>query len=175
MVDLAEEADDVAALAAPEAVPGTLGRAHVEGRAALVVERADPLEAATTGRLESDVVADDLVDPGLLTYEGDVLVSNAPGHALILGAQTTEALPWWDLPVGSETSARSWRSTRSFLSIASTDSVLSIGSVGSVLSIGSIGSALSAFSVGSFLSVGSLMSSRSVLSVMSHRRRRAIR
>ena len=84
VVDLAQEADDVAALAAPEAVPGALGGADVERRAALVVEGAQALEAAAARGLERDVVADDLVDPGPLAHEDDVLVPDPASHALIL-------------------------------------------------------------------------------------------
>ena len=62
VVDLLHERDDVAALAAAEAVVEADLRPHVERRRALVVERAEPLQRADPGRLEGDVLADDLLD-----------------------------------------------------------------------------------------------------------------
>ena len=79
MVDLAQEVDDVAALGAAEAVPEALAGGHVERRGALLVEGAQPLEAAAAGPLEGDVLAHHLVDAGPLAHQRDVLVADA-GH-----------------------------------------------------------------------------------------------
>ena len=51
----------------------------------LVVEGAQALEGAAAGRLEGDVLADDLVDAGTLAHEGDVLVADPAGHGPSLG------------------------------------------------------------------------------------------
>ena len=85
VVDLLHEGQDVAALAAAEAVPHAAARGDVEAGRPLVVERAQPLERPATGRLQGDVLADDLVDPGALAHEGDVLVADPAGHGLSLG------------------------------------------------------------------------------------------
>ena len=62
VVDLLDEADDVAALATAEAVPKTAGRRHVERGRALVVEGAEALHRAATRALERDVLADHIDD-----------------------------------------------------------------------------------------------------------------
>lgn len=91
-VDLLDEADDVATLAAPEAVPATDLRPHVERRGAFVMERAQALVRANTSRLESDVRADDLLDACALADGVDILALDQPGHAASLvgrGAEQT--------------------------------------------------------------------------------------
>src|SRR5699024_10147690 len=82
VVDLLHEGDDVAALAAAEAVPQAQVRAHVEGGAALVVERAQALHRSDAGAAQRHVLADDLVDLGPFPYRGDVLATNEPGHGV---------------------------------------------------------------------------------------------
>src|SRR6185312_13287940 len=52
VVDLLQEGEDVAVFAASEAVVAADLRSHVEARAALVVERAEPLERPDSGTLE---------------------------------------------------------------------------------------------------------------------------
>ncbi len=64
MVHLLQEAIDVTALAAAEAVVEADLRAHVEAGAALVVERAQALHRADAGGLERHVVVDDVGDVG---------------------------------------------------------------------------------------------------------------
>ena len=56
-------------------------RGDVERRGLLVVERAQALERAAAGGAERDVVADDLVDLGLLAHLRDVLLADPAGHA----------------------------------------------------------------------------------------------
>ena len=73
VLDLLDERDDVAALAAAEAVPGADGRADVEGRRLLVVERAQPLHRARTRGAQRDVLAHDVLDGRALLDERDVL------------------------------------------------------------------------------------------------------
>ena len=68
----------------PKQYQAPLAGLIVERRAALVVERAEPLQAAAAGRLERDVVAHDLVDPGPLAHEDDVLVTDPASHVVIL-------------------------------------------------------------------------------------------
>src|SRR5690606_5406849 len=57
-----QEGEDVTVFAASEAVVATDARTHVEARAALLVEWAETLERADTGRLEGHVVAHDVGD-----------------------------------------------------------------------------------------------------------------
>src|SRR5690606_15991152 len=85
-VDLLDERDDVAALAAPEAVPAPDAGAHVERRRALVVERAQALERADARRLERDVRGDDLVDPCAVADGFHVLASDQACHEASLCA-----------------------------------------------------------------------------------------
>ena len=88
VLDALEEVDDVAAHLAAEAVVETLGRGDVEAGAALLVERAEPLQAAATGRPKRDVVADDFGDSGHIAHACDVVVADAAGHAVSLGGDT---------------------------------------------------------------------------------------
>src|SRR5690606_23160571 len=62
LVDLHEEVDDPAALAAAEAVERADARPHVEARALLVVEGAEALHRPDPSRAERHVVADDVRD-----------------------------------------------------------------------------------------------------------------
>ena len=80
-VDLHQEGDDVAALAAAEAVEEPAAGVDVERRGLLVVERAQALQRAAAGGAERDVVGDDLVDPGLLAHLRDVFLADPSGHA----------------------------------------------------------------------------------------------
>ena len=93
VVDLLHEGDDVAALAAAEAVEQAARRRHLEARGLLVVERAQALERAAAGVAQRHVRADDLVDPGALPHEGDVLVVDASGHARILCVRPLSPCP----------------------------------------------------------------------------------
>ena len=81
VVDLLDEAEDVAALAAAEAVPHAPAGRHVEARAALVMERAQSLERPAARRLQGDVLAHHLVDAGPLAHGRDVVVADPAGHA----------------------------------------------------------------------------------------------
>ncbi|BDZ43245.1 hypothetical protein GCM10025865_25440 [Paraoerskovia sediminicola] len=72
-VDLLDERDDVAALAAAEAVPAPHLGPHVERRRALVVEGAQALERPHPRGLERDVRRDDLLDASALTHRVDVV------------------------------------------------------------------------------------------------------
>ena len=81
VLDALEEVDDVAADLAAEAVVETLGGGDVEAGAALLVERAEALEAAAPGGAQGDVVADDLGDAGHVAHPCDVVVADAAGHA----------------------------------------------------------------------------------------------
>ena len=84
VVHLLQEGEDVAALAAAEAVVEADLRAHVEARAALVVERAEALQRADAGALQRHVVADDVGDVDARPDLVDVASANEAGHALIL-------------------------------------------------------------------------------------------
>ena len=76
VVDVLHERDDVATLAAAEAVPEADLRAHVERGGLLVVERAEALEGADAGALQRDVLGDDLVDPRALADVLDVVTAD---------------------------------------------------------------------------------------------------
>ena len=62
VLDLLQEGEDVAALAAAEAVVVAAGRADLERRRLLVVERAQALEVAAAGVAQRDVLPHDLLD-----------------------------------------------------------------------------------------------------------------
>ena len=62
VVHALQEGEDVAVLAASEAVVPAHLRSHVEAGTALLVERAEPLERADARRLQRHVVADDVGD-----------------------------------------------------------------------------------------------------------------
>ena len=79
-LDLLQERDRVAVLAAAEAVEGAVAGAHVERRRLLVVERAEALQRTGAGRAQRHVVADDLVDPGAVTDLDDVAVADPSWH-----------------------------------------------------------------------------------------------
>ena len=83
-VGLHEEGDDVAPLAAPETVPTTDAWPHVEGGGLLVVEGAEALEGADPAGLESDPLADNLLDAGAFPYRVDVVPDDAAGHEVTL-------------------------------------------------------------------------------------------
>src|SRR5690606_16126625 len=83
------------ALAAAEAVVEAGLRAHVEARAALVVERAQSLHRTDARVLERHVLADDVSDVGAGPHLVDVASTNEARHALIVGGAG-------DLPVGPE-------------------------------------------------------------------------
>ena len=59
-----EERDHVTGFVAAEAVVSTHVRAHVEGRRALVVERAQALVGTNAGGLEGHVLVDDFLEVG---------------------------------------------------------------------------------------------------------------
>ena len=80
VVDLLHEGDDVAALAAAEAVEEPAGRGDLEARGLLVVEGAQALQRAAAGVAQGDVGADDLVDPGPFPDGRDVLVVDPSRH-----------------------------------------------------------------------------------------------
>ena len=87
-----QEGEDVAALAAAEAVVEADLRAHVEARAALLVERAEPLERADPGALERHVVADDVREVDAGPDLVDVASTNESGHDPILGSTAVARL-----------------------------------------------------------------------------------
>jgi hypothetical protein len=68
------------------------------------MEGTQALEAAAARGLQRDVFADYFIDPGPLTDEGYVLVTNPPGHVRILGSRRDGARlpllapvhPWTD-------------------------------------------------------------------------------
>src|SRR5690606_4860500 len=91
MVHALQEGEDVAVLAAAEAVVAPDAGPHMEARRALLVERAQTLERTDTGRLERHVVAHDVGDVHPGTDLVDVAATNQPGHALILGSSRA---PW---------------------------------------------------------------------------------
>jgi len=80
VVHLLQEGVDVAALAAAEAVVEADLRTHVEARAALVVEGAQPLHRPDAGALQGDVVADDVGQIRARPNLVDVAASNEAGH-----------------------------------------------------------------------------------------------
>src|SRR4051794_15505687 len=82
MVYFLDEGDDVAAFSATEAMEQVSRRRDVERRRLLVVERAQPLQAAAAGTLELEGLADDLLDPAALPDQRDVGGPDppAPGH-----------------------------------------------------------------------------------------------
>ena len=80
LLDLHDEVDDAAALAAAEAVARVVGGADVERRGLLVVERAEALHRAGAGGAEGDVVADHLLDPVPVAHLRDVGVPDPPCH-----------------------------------------------------------------------------------------------
>ncbi len=80
VLDLLHERDDVAALAAAEAVVAADGRAHGEARGLLVVEGAQALERAHPGRAQGHVVAHDVLDGRALLDRRDVLGHDPTRH-----------------------------------------------------------------------------------------------
>ena len=64
MLDPLDEVDDVATYLTPEAVVEPLGRGDVEAGRTLLVERTQTLQTAAAGRLEGDVITDDLGNGG---------------------------------------------------------------------------------------------------------------
>ena len=84
MVQLLHEGDDVAVLAAAEAVvPAHLGADGERGRT-LVVEGAQALVGAQPGALERHVAVDDFLDVRALAYFVDVFTFDQAGHSAIL-------------------------------------------------------------------------------------------
>ena len=80
MLDLLQEVDHVAALAAgAEAVPVAAGGGDLEAGRLLVVEGAEALHGAA-GAAQRDVGADDLLDPRPVPDGGHVLLVDPPGH-----------------------------------------------------------------------------------------------
>ncbi len=80
VLDLHHEVDHAAALAAAEAVEGAVGRADVERRRLLVVERAQAAHRTRARPAQRDVLADDLLDPVAVADLGDVAVPDPPRH-----------------------------------------------------------------------------------------------
>ena len=80
VVHLGEEGVHVAGLAAPEAVVEARLRPDVEARAALVVERAEPLHGADAGILERHPLADDVGDVRARLDLFDVGLPDAARH-----------------------------------------------------------------------------------------------
>ena len=80
VIEVAEERVDVARFAAAEAVVEAGLRAHVEARAALVVEGAQPLQRADAGRLERDALTDDVGDVGARLHLVDIGLEDPSGH-----------------------------------------------------------------------------------------------
>ncbi len=93
MLDLAEEADGVAAGAAPEAVVDALGRRDRERRRLLGVKGAQAAERVVPGLLERQVLRDDLDDVGALAHRLDVVLPDPSRHRTPpLGRATTTSL-----------------------------------------------------------------------------------
>ena len=80
VVDLHQERDDVAALAAAEAVERAVRRPDVERRGLLVVERAQPLQRAAARAAQRHVLAHQVVDPGPLADLRDVALPDPSRH-----------------------------------------------------------------------------------------------
>ena len=80
VVELHDERDDVTAIPATETVKGTYAGPNREGRALLVVERAEALEVAAACVAQRDVVTDDLGDVGPFLDEHNVLVTDPACH-----------------------------------------------------------------------------------------------
>src|SRR5690606_27318006 len=79
-VDLHQEADDVSALLAPEAVEEAARRSDVERGGLLVVEGAQTLEGPTPGLAQRHVGGDHVVDARLLAHLCDVVLTDAASH-----------------------------------------------------------------------------------------------
>ncbi len=82
VVDVHQERDRVAALAAAVAEEDVAARRDGERRGLLVVERAQALEVAAARGLERHVVGDDVGDRGPLAHQRDVFVADPACHAL---------------------------------------------------------------------------------------------
>ena len=80
VIELLHEGDDVATLAAAEAVVGTDRLAHGEARRLLVVEGAQPLHRADARRAQGDVLTDDIGDRGALLDRLHVLRADPSRH-----------------------------------------------------------------------------------------------
>ena len=80
MFELHQEINDITTLAATKAVKVTLGGRYMEGRALLVVERAESLLLSPTSTFELNIIADYLIDMCVLADVGNVFVSYAAGH-----------------------------------------------------------------------------------------------
>jgi hypothetical protein len=82
VLDVDEELDGVAA--GPTAVAEVHVAAGRDGERGglLVVERAEALEVAPAGRLQRDVLGDDVGDRSAFADQRDVLVSDAASHAV---------------------------------------------------------------------------------------------
>src|SRR3954447_14961094 len=72
MVDLLDERNDVAANPATKTMIEVSRRCYLERGRLLVMEWTEPFQAAATGTLQLQVLADDLVDLRALTHERDV-------------------------------------------------------------------------------------------------------
>ena len=81
VVHLDDERNDIAALATTKAVPVAARGVDVEGRALLIVEGAQALQAGSPSTLESYVFAHNLIDLGTLAHQGDIFVANSTSHA----------------------------------------------------------------------------------------------
>ena len=86
VIHLLQEGEDVAALAASEAVVEPDLGPDVEARRALFVERAETLERADAGALQGDVVAHDIREVDASPDLVDVASANEAGHDPILGS-----------------------------------------------------------------------------------------
>src|SRR5690606_8191507 len=82
VVHLLKEREDVAALAAAEAVVEADLRAHVKTRAALLVERAEALHRPAAGALERDVIAHDVGEVGARPDLVDIASSDQACHGV---------------------------------------------------------------------------------------------
>ncbi len=91
VLDLHDELDDVAALAAAEAVEGAVAGAHVERGRLLLVERAQALQRAPARAAQCDVLADDLVDPIALADLRDVALPDPSRHTPTLEHRPTRS------------------------------------------------------------------------------------
>src|SRR5690606_27922578 len=87
VVHLAQERVDVPRFAAPEAVIEPLAGAHIEARALLVVEGAEPLQGADARRLQRDALADDVGDVRARLDLVDVGLDDARHYAITCAAR----------------------------------------------------------------------------------------
>src|SRR5215217_7249011 len=94
MVDLLDEGNDIATHSTPETMVEVSRRSDLERRRLLVVERAQPFQAAAARALELQVLTDDLVDLRALADERDVRCADpTPRRHQLLPPMTAALAP----------------------------------------------------------------------------------